>query len=304
MLKNLIFDYRYQLALHITVFVWGFSGILGKLIEVPYYSIVWYRMLIASVGLVIYAIATKAQLRIPPKKAATFLFVGFIVAAHWSTFFQAIKVSNVSVALTTLASASLFVALLEPIFFKRKLIFYELFFGIAVIVGLSLIFNFESQYTLGILLALASAFLAALFSTINGLLIRENKARIITFYEMVGGVLGISLYTLLFEQPTIADFSPGINDIIYLLILGLVCTAIAFVVSVEVMKELSPFTVSISINMEPIYAVVLALIFFGESEQMTPGFYLGALIIFSTVLGNAALKSIQRRRKKKAAQGA
>ena len=120
MLKNLIFDYRYQLALHITVFVWGFTGILGKLIEVPYYSIVWYRMLIASVGLVIYAIATKAQLRIPPKKAATFLFVGFIVAAHWSTFFQAIKVSNVSVALTTLASASLFVALLEPIFFKRK----------------------------------------------------------------------------------------------------------------------------------------------------------------------------------------
>ncbi|MDE0773008.1 MAG: EamA family transporter [Salibacteraceae bacterium] len=299
MFKKFIIDYRYQIALHATVFIWGFTGILGKLIEVPYYSIVWYRMLIAAFGIAMYAISTKAQLKISFKKALIFIFVGFIVAAHWSTFFQALKVSNVSVVLTTLASASLFVAILEPIFFKRKLILYELLFGLAVIVGLSLIFNFESQYALGILLALSSAFLAALFSTINGLLIRENKSRIITFYEMVGGVIGISIYTLLFESPTITDFSPGINDIIYLLILGLVCTAVAFVVSVEVMKELSPFTVSISINMEPIYAIVLALIFFGESEQMTPGFYLGALIIFSTVLGNSALKSIQKRRRKK-----
>lgn len=300
MLKNLIFDYRYQLALHATVFIWGFTGILGKLIEIPYYSIVWYRMLIAALGLAVYAFSTKAQLKIPIKKALVFLFVGFIVAAHWSTFFQALKLSNVSVVLTTLASASLFVALLEPIFFKRKLIYYELLFGFAVIVGLSLIFNFENQFALGIILALSSAFLAALFSTINGLLVRDNKARIITFYEMVGGVIGISIYTMLFEVPTIKDFSPGVNDIIYLLILGLVCTAVAFVVSVEVMKELSPFTVSISINMEPIYAIILALIFFGDSEKMTPGFYLGALIIFSTVLGNAALKSIHRRRKKRA----
>ncbi len=297
---NFIRAYRYQIALHITVFVWGFTGILGKLIEVPYYSIVWYRMLIAAFGLLVYAFITKTTLRIGFKKMALFILVGFIVGAHWSTFFQALKVSNVSVVLTTLASASLFVALLEPLFFKRKIILYELLFGLAVIIGLSLIFNFESQYSLGIILALCSAFLAALFSTINGLLIRNDKARVITFYEMIGGVLGISIYTLVNENPTIADFSPELLDVFYLLVLGVICTAVAFVVSVQVMKELSPFTVSISINMEPIYAIILALIFFGDSEQMTPGFYLGALIIFSTVIGNAVLKSIQKRKKRKA----
>ncbi len=300
MLSKLIQVYRYQIALHLTVFVWGFTGILGKLIELPYYSIVWYRMLIAAISLLIYALAKKSELRISLKRALLFILVGFIVAAHWSTFFQALKISNVSVVLTTLASASLFVALLEPIFFKRRIIFYELLFGVAVIIGLSLIFNFESQYALGIILALIAAFLAALFSTINGLLIRNDKARIITFYEMVGGVIGMSIYTLVFESPSVTDFSGSLLDAFYLLILGIVCTAVAFVVSVEVMKELSPFTVSISINMEPIYAIILALIFFGESEQMTPGFYLGAIIIFSTVLGNAALKSYQKRKRKKA----
>ena len=299
-MRSFLSDYRYQIALHLTVFVWGFTGILGKLIEVPYYSIVWYRMLIAAIGLAAYALFKKSTLKVPLAHGAQFILVGFIVAAHWSTFFQALKVSNVSVVLTTLASASLFVAFLEPIFFKRKIIPYEVLFGLLVIVGLSMVFNFENQYYLGIILAIISAFLAALFSTINGLLIRKHKARIITFYEMVGGVIGMSIYTVIFENATPKDFSPSALDTFYLLLLGLICTAVAFVVSVEVMKELSPFTVSISINMEPIYAIILALIFFGESEQMTLGFYGGAALIFATVLGNAALKSIQKRRKRKA----
>lgn len=299
MLRNIIANYRYQLALHITVFVWGFTGILGKLIEIPYYSLVWYRMLIAAIGLALYAVVTRTKLNLSPKQILKFIVVGFIVGAHWATFFQALKVSNVSVVLTTLSSASLFVAILEPIFFKRRIRAYELFFGLAVIVGLSLIFNFEEQYSMGIILALVSAFLAALFSTINGLFIQHTAARVITLYEMVGGVLGISIYTYLFESPTLLDFSPSSIDVLYLLTLGLVCTAVAFVVSVQVMKELSPFTVSISINMEPIYAIILALIFFGDSEQMTPGFYVGALIIFATVLGNAALKSYWKRKKRK-----
>lgn len=213
-----------------------------------------------------------------------------IVAAHWATFFQALKVANVSVVLTTLASASLFVAFLEPLFFKRRIIMYEVGFGFLVILGLYLIYNFETQYMLGIVLALVSAFLAALFSTLNAIMVRTSTPGQITLLEMFGGVLGMSLYTLFFEDVTIGAFSPSQVDWIYLLILGLICTALAFVVSVRVMRELSPFTVSISINMEPIYAIILALIFFGEEEKMTPGFYLGAGIILSTVIANGILK--------------
>tara|TARA_X000000950_G_C13870486_1_gene642652 strand:- start:1007 stop:1921 length:915 start_codon:yes stop_codon:yes gene_type:complete len=283
-------NYSYHIALHAVVFIWGFTGILGKVIEIPYYAIVWYRMFFAALGLLAYFVLSANAVKVTPLKALRMLAVGFIVAAHWATFFQALKVSNVTVVLTTIASTSLFVAFLEPLFFKRRINVYEVLFGLVVIVGLYLIFSFESQYRLGVILALTSAFLAALFGTLNGLLIRESTASQITFYEMLGGLIGITLYTLLFENFAWTDFQPAPLDIVYLLVLGLLCTALAFVVSVEVMKKLSPFTVSISINMEPIYAIILALLFFGDSEKMTPGFYLGALLIMGTLIANGIIK--------------
>lgn len=290
-------EYRHHISLHAIIFIWGFTGILGKLIEVPFYSIVWYRMSLAAIGLLAYFIIAKKKFETDPKKIVKFILVGMIVAGHWSAFFQAIKVSNVSVVLTTLASTSLFVAFLEPLLYKRRIIPYEVVFGVIVIIGLSLIFNFESQYQLGIMLALLASVLAAIFGTVNGVLVRDSAAGQITFWEMIGGVIGISLYTYFFENPSIADFSPSILDIFYLLILGWICTALAFVVSVQVTKYLSPFTVSISINMEPIYAIILALIFFGDSEKMTPGFYLGAVLILGTVLGNGLMKRLKKSKK-------
>lgn len=246
---------------------------------------------IAFLALLIYLLITKKPFEKSLKKIALFILVGILVGAHWATFFQAIKVSNVSVTLTTLASTSFFVAFLEPLFFKRKIIWYEVFFGLLVVLGLYLIFSFETQYQLGIILALFSALTAAIFSVINGRLVIKSSAGQITMYEMLGGVLGISIYTFFFETIEIGAFSPTDLDVFYLLILGIICTAVAFVVSVQVMKYLSPFTVSISINMEPIYAIILALIFFGESEKMTTGFYFGAALILSTVIGNGLLKS-------------
>ena len=283
--------YRHQITLHIIILIWGFTGILGKVITIPYYSIVIYRMGIAFLALLIYLLITKKPFEKSLKKIVLFILVGILVGAHWATFFQAIKVSNVSVTLTTLASTSFFVAFLEPLFFKRKIIWYEVFFGLLVVLGLYLIFSFETQYQLGIILALFSALTAAIFSVINGRLVIKSSAGQITMYEMLGGVLGISIYTFFFETIEIGAFSPTDLDVFYLLILGIICTAVAFVVSVQVMKYLSPFTVSISINMEPIYAIILALIFFGESEKMTIGFYFGAALILSTVIGNGLLKS-------------
>lgn len=294
--SNWFQQYQNHIALHVIVFVWGFTGILGKVIQIPYYSIVWYRMLIAAVSLFLYLLLAKKQWDFSTKKLASFFGVGFIVAAHWATFFAALQVSNVSIVLSTLASTTLFVAFLEPLIHRRRIILYELVLGVLVILGLFLIFQFESQFSLGIVLSLFAAFFAALFSTLNGVLVRHTPSTQISFWEMFGGLVGMSIYILLFENFTPRDFSPSGLDIFYLLVLGVICTALAFVISVQVMKVLSPFTVSISVNMEPIYAIILALIFFGDDEKMTPGFYAGALIILGTVLANGALKQLKKRR--------
>ena len=203
------------------------------------------------------------------------------MALHWVFFFEALKVSTVSVTLATLASATLFTSILEPILFKKKIVGYEMVFGLIVILGLFLIFSFETKYQLGIFYSLISAFCASLFTTINGFFVAKGGSPIrITMYEMLGAVLIISIYLGITGNLTFQTLSMLNNgekqfwlDLTYLLILGIICTAIAFVISVDVMKKMSPFTVSISINMEPIYAIILALIFFGESEKMSFGLY-------------------------------
>lgn len=300
--------YKNQLLLHFVILLWGFTGILGKLITLPSTTIVWYRMLIAVVALLGYYFIRPFPLKIEPQKLIRLFGTGLVVALHWIFFFESIKVSNVSVALTTLASTTLFTSLLEPIFFKKKIVIYEMLLGLIVIAGLAMIFNFESQYTLGIIFALISAFGAAMFTVLNGKFISTGiAARSITFYEMLGGFLGISIYKAvqggfssqeLFTQSI--EPMAWATDLTYVLILGIICTAFAFVVSVDVMKELSPFTVSISINMEPIYSIILALLIFGDNEKMTPGFYLGAVLIMATIFGNALLK--RRLKRKNATQ--
>ncbi|UTW64243.1 EamA family transporter [bacterium SCSIO 12741] len=292
--------YQNHIAIHVIVLIWGFTGILGKVISIPFYSLVWFRMAIAFLSLIIYFKLFRKGGTISLRYIPQILGVGLLVAAHWAAFFEALKVSTVSVVLTTLASTSLFVALIEPLFFKRRVRLYEVIFGVIVISGLFLIFQFEADYHLGIMLSLLAALLAALFGVINGRLVEKAPPGQITLYEMLGGVLGISIYTVLFENWSWADFQPTSLDWIYLLVLGVICTAVAFVVSVQVLRELSPFTVSMSINMEPIYAIILALIFFGDSERMTPGFYAGALLILGTVLANGLVKARINRKNRRA----
>jgi len=290
-------QYKNQALLHFVILLWGFTGILGKLITLPSDAMVIWRMAIAFVCLMIYLPAIGFSIKVTWKEGIRYIGVGLLVALHWVTFFEAVKVSTVSVALATVSSASLFTALLEPLFFKRRIIGYELIFGVLVVVGLLIIFNYETQYYLGILYALAAAFLASLFTTINGVFVAKGaRPKAISLYEMLGGTLGIGAYFLVFGDFDVSWLQPSASDMTYLIILGVLCTAFAFVVSVEVMKELSPFTVSISINMEPVYSIVLALLIFGEEEKMTPGFYTGALLIMATILANAWLKQRQRRK--------
>jgi len=288
MLKTKLNNY---LHLHFLVFIWGFTAILGALISVDAIPLVWYRMFFAVIFILIYFIIKKKSIKTSKRGLLKFLFTGILIALHWIAFFSAIKVANVSIALVAMSTGALFTSLIEPLFFKRKLIFLELFFGVIVIAGLYLIFNVESQYTLGIIYALIASFLSALFTVLNGLYIKKHDAEVISFYQLLFGVLFISVFIVATSNFSIQDFSINTSDIIYLLILSSICTAYAFVVSVKIMKYLSPYTVMLTVNLEPVYGIILAVIFFGDKEKMSPQFYIGAIVIVITVIINGIIKN-------------
>ena len=282
------------LHLHVIVFIWGFTAILGKLISLEALDLVWYRMVFASVIMTFVVLFNKEKMKVPFNVLVGFIVSGIIIAAHWLTFYQAIKVSNVSITLACLSTGAFFASILEPIFYKRKVIWYELLFGVIVVIGLGIIFNVETKYTTGIYLAVTSAFLSALFSVINGKYAKEYNPNIISLYELSSGVFFISIYLFFAGSFTPAFFALSINDLIWLFLLSSICTAYAFSASVKVMKFLSPFTVMLTINLEPIYGIILALLIFKDGEEMTPLFYVGAIIILATVIANGIVKSYKK----------
>ena len=289
----------HYLHLHLIVFIWGFTAVLGALISLDAIPLVWYRMGLATVFLLFVVLIAKRPLRFPPKALLGFFVAGVIIAVHWLTFFGAIKASNVSVTLALMSTGAFFTAFLEPLFFKRRIIPYEVLLGLLVIVGLYMIFQAEGDYWTGMLLALCSAFLGALFSVINGLLVARYPAMSISFYELLSGVLVITLYLAFSDGFGPEFFALPVSDWWYLLVLALVCTTYAFVASIHVMKWLSPYTVMLTINLEPVYGILLALVILGDSEYMKPQFYYGALVILLTVLLNGVLKTRRSIKKKR-----
>lgn len=269
--------------LHLTVFIWGFTGILGKEIDLPAFQLVWWRMLIAGVAIGAWALFSRKALNTTGKELAQFAGVGLLTAAHWICFFASIKASNISTALAVVSTTSFFVALVAPFIRKTKFSAIEVFLGIMVIAGLSIIFNFEPERTLGIVLSLAAALLAAIFSSINSNLVKQHAPTKIAFYEMLFGVVGISLFLWVTGGFTSSMTALSGEDWLYLVILGVFATAFAFIVSIDVMKVLSPFTCALTINLEPLYTIAIALLLYGESEYMTPQFYIGSVLILSTL---------------------
>ncbi len=289
------------LHLHFIIFVWGFTAILGELISIEAIPLVWYRMLLATGFIYMYIRYKNISLAVSRTLFLTLFLAGIIIALHWITFFAAIKVSNVSITLAMLSTGAFFTSILEPIFYKRKLIWYEVVFGISVICGLYIIFNVEGAYVSGIIYALCSAFLSSVFSLINGKLAQQYNSSMISFYELLGGAGGITLYlfgiTLLGDELagfTISFFQLSISDWLYLFVLASVCTAYAFIGSVQVMKYLSPYTVMLTINLEPVYGIALAFLIFGDTEKMSPQFYYGAMLIFCTVILNGIFKNVKK----------
>ncbi len=287
------------LHLHFIVFIWGFTAVLGKLITVDALPLVWYRMFMASGLIFLYIAYKKFSLRVPTKTLLILIIAGVVITLHWITFFKAIKVSNVSVALATMSTGAFFTALLEPIWYGRKIVWYEILFGIIVMLGLYLIFNVESSYVEGIVLALISALLSATFSLINGKLIQKERPSVISIYEMASGVVFLSIYLFFSGSFTTDFFQLSSDDWMYIFILASICTAYAFIASVKVMKFITPYTVMLTINLEPVYGIFLAFIILGESEKMDPMFYIGALVILSTVIANGILKNWTRLKSKR-----
>lgn len=279
------------LHLHLIVFIWGFTAILGRLITLDALPLVWYRMLFAVGFIFIYIKYKRMPIKIPKRILLKFLVAGLVIALHWFTFFRAIKVSNVSITLACLSTGAFFTSIIEPIFFRKKVIWYEIFFGLIVVFGLSIIFDVEGRYVEGILLALTSAFLSASFAVINSKFVKDYDPTVISYYELGGGVLFFSIFLLFTNSFNSEFFQLTTSDFIYLLILSSVCTAYAFIASTAVMKFLSPYTVMLTINLEPIYGIILAVLIFEDKEQMSPQFYVGAVIILLTVILNGILKS-------------
>ncbi|MBX2958663.1 MAG: EamA family transporter [Flavobacteriales bacterium] len=282
--------YKYHIWLHIIVLIFGFTGILGKLIETDSYLLVWYRVGIALIAILGYFFITKHSLKITRKLLFKILLVGVVIAVHWITFFEAIKQSNVSIALVCFSSSTLFTSLIEPFYFKRKIKPYELIFGLLIIVGLYFIFSFEFSYLNGMLLSFFSAALASWFTVLNGMLVKETNAKTISFYELLGAFSIVSIYLIGANGLNFSAYKISWTDFKWLLILGTVCTAFAFIVSVEVMKKISPYTVTISVNLEPIYSIILALLIWPETETMSSGFYMGTIIVLVTIFLNAYFK--------------
>ncbi|WP_409151448.1 DMT family transporter [Sphingobacterium sp. BS-2] len=281
---------RNTLILHFTVLIWGFTGVLGELITVSALHLVWYRVLIAAVSLVLYYIFTKRTLLVPKDQLLQYLGVGMIVGLHWVLFFHAIKVSTVSVTLVTLSSVTLFTAILEPIINRKRISIADVIVGLVIILGIYLIFKFEFKYFWGIVYGLSCAFCASIFSILNARMVKKGSPTTITLYEMVGAWIGVS-FVMFFTGDFDEQMVLSQSDLLYLLLLGVVCTAIAYVLGVAVMRELSAFTVALTTNMEPVYGIILALLIFGQKEAMSTGFYFGAVIVLAAVFVYPYLKT-------------
>ena len=275
---------------HFIVFIFGFTAILGSLISIDSIELVWYRMTLASIVLLLYAFIFKKRITVSKSLMLKLLFSGMIIALHWITFFKAIKVSNVSITLSILSLGAFITSILEPLFYKRKIILYEVVFGLIILIGMSLIFNSQYQYIEGIIYALISVLLSVFFGLINGKLINKASSLVISIYELIGGVFLISLLLLFSNDFNNEFFKLSEDDFFWLLILATVCTAYAFVISVDVLKHLTPYSLMLSINMEPVYGIILAIVFLNEFNNLSFDFYLGFILIFSSVLLNGIFK--------------
>jgi drug/metabolite transporter (DMT)-like permease len=272
------------IKLHTAIFLWGFTGVLGRLIQLNEILLVWYRLLITVATLLFLFYFKKSFIQISKRETLKLLGIGVLVATHWVFFYGSIKYANVSISLICLSCIAFFTALLEPLITKTKLHFIEILLGLLSILGVALIFHFDNKYRIGIVLGLFSALFSALFSTYNKKNVAIANPRTIMFYELVGGFIFLTLlmpfYIAILPSK---QYSPTLQAIVWLLLLSWVCTIIAMDFSLQALKKVSAFTQNLSLNLEPVYGIILAFIIYQEQKDLSPTFYWGFVLIIISV---------------------
>lgn len=281
---------KYHWWLQFIVFIWGWTPILGKYISVGALQLVWFRIAMTVVLMAGYLWYIKSDIRLNKKDLLKLAGIGCIICAHWLLFYGAIKVSNVSVTMAAFSTGTLFTAITEPLFYRRRVVWYELLIGLIIIGAICLIFSVEIKYGLGIFMGVMAAFTASLFSVMNGLLVRRIESPVISFYELSFAVIGLSIYLLIHQEFTPSFFAISNRDFIFLFILSSVCTAFPFIASVNLMKHLSPYTINLTVNLEGVYGMILAGLLFQEHKELSVTFYVGVAIILFSIFLNAYLK--------------
>lgn len=281
---------KHHLLLHFIVFIWGFSPILGRFITCSTMQLVWFRIAMTLVLITGYILVSKQKTKVSPAHLIKLSVIGIIIAIHWLCFYGAIKVSNVSVTMAAFSTGTLFTAITEPLILKRKLIWYELLIGIIIIAAICLIFSVEILYWKGIILGIIAALTASVFSVFNAIMIKEVSSTMITYIELWFGLIGLSIYLGATGSFDSAFFQLNNQAILGLVLLAGICTAFPFIASVNLMKHLSPYTITLTVNLETVYGIILAIIIYQENKELSFTFYAGVLVILLSIFLNAWLK--------------
>lgn len=285
---------KHHLLLHLIVFIWGWSPILGKGIQTDAMQLVWYRIAMTILMMGFYLTYIKANILLSIKQLMQLSGIGLIICIHWLCFYGAIKISNVSVTMAAFSTGTLFTAIIEPLFFKRKVVLYEILIGLIIIGSIYLIFSVEIHYWMGIILGILAAFTASIFSVLNGVII-QNKTNsisspVLSFIELTAALVGLTIFLAVQGNLNYNFFSISGDDTFLIFLLAAVCTVYPFIASVNLMKHLTPYTINLTVNLEGVYGIILAGIIFKENKELSLTFYLGFLLILFAIFLNAFLK--------------
>ncbi len=273
------------IKLHIAVFLWGFTGVLGKTIQLNEGLLVWYRLLITVFSLLALMLFKKEVQKVSFKQIIKLFAIGAIVALHWVFFYGSIKYANVSIALICLSSAGVLTALLEPLLLRKKMVIYEVLLGLIAIVGIYLIFHFDTQFRTGIILGVLAALFSVIFSILNKKTVANIAPKTMMLYELGGGFLVLScIMPLYLNWFPVSSLLPSISDWLWLILLSWICTIWAMDLSLQALKKISAFTQNLTLNLEPVYGIILAFVVYKENKDLSNTFYIGFALIFIAVI--------------------
>ena len=287
---------KHYLLLHLIVFIWGFSPVLGRFITADAWQLVWFRILITVFVMLFYLKLSKQAFKVPKKEFLQLCGIGLIIMVHWLAFYTAIKVSNISVTMVAFSTGTLFSSIIEPLLFKRRVRPYEVLIGLIIIGAIALIFSIETKFWLGILLGMFAAFTSAIFSVYNSMMAQKLKSGIISFYELLAALVGLTVFLLATGGFSRSFFVLDNDSVTGLLLLSLVCTVFPFITSVNLSKYISPYTIVLTVNLETVYGIIWAILFYSENNEVKPTFYIGVLIILLAIFLNSYLKKWTEKR--------